>query len=157
MNKREDIYKITSVVLMLDQFIKIIIMKNMELNTKITLIPNFFSLFYVKNTGAAFSIFKNNTLFLIILSVIIVVILDRYIKKEKEFTKLSTFSLGIIMGGIFGNLLDRIIHHSVIDYLSFNIINYSFPIFNLADIGITVGVVLLLIESIRKDKKIKKK
>ena len=61
------------------------------------------------------------------------------------------------MGGIFGNLLDRIIHHSVIDYLSFNIINYSFPIFNLADIGITVGVVLLLIESIRKDKKIKKK
>lgn len=157
MNKKEDIYKITSVVLMLDQFIKIIIMKNMELNTKITLIPNFFSLFYVKNTGAAFSIFKNNTLFLIILSVIIVVILDRYIKKEKEFTKLSIFSLGIIMGGIFGNLLDRIIHHSVIDYLSFNIINYSFPIFNLADIGITVGVVLLLIESIRKDKKIKKK
>ena len=57
------------------------------------------------------------------------------------------------MGGIFGNLMDRIIYHSVIDYLSFNIFNHNFPIFNLADICITVGVVLLIINELIKIKK----
>ena len=152
MNKKEDIYKITIIVLLLDQFIKYMINKFMEINTSINVIPNFFSIFYVRNKGAAFSILEDSTILIIIISVIFIVILDRYIKKEKEFTKLSIISLGMIMGGIFGNLMDRIIHHSVIDYLSFG----KFPIFNLADIGITVGVTLLIINEvlkIRKDKK----
>ena len=59
------------------------------------------------------------------------------------------------MGGMFGNLLDRIIHHGVIDFIYIKIIN--FPVFNIADIGITLGVVLLLISSIiDKKKQIKK-
>ena len=145
MNKREDIYKITSIILMLDQFIKILINKSMNLYDQIKIIPNFFSLFYVKNTGAAFSILEDNTILLTVISVIFIVIIDRLIKKEKKFSKLQTISLGMIMGGIFGNLIDRIIHHAVIDYLSFKIINYEFPVFNLADIGITVGVMLLII------------
>lgn len=148
MNKREDIYKITSIVLMLDQFIKIIINKKMELYNQIKIIPNFFSLFYVRNTGAAFSILEDNTILLTIISVIFIVILDRLIKKEKTFTKLQTISLGMIMGGIFGNLIDRIIHHAVIDYLSFKIFSYEFPVFNLADIGITVGVAILILSMI---------
>lgn len=156
MNKKEDIYKITSIVLMLDQFIKIIISHNMKLNTSITIIPNFFSIFYVKNTGAAFSILEDNTIILILISAIFIVLLHRYIKQEKNFTKLSVISLGMIMGGIFGNLIDRIIHHSVIDYLSFNVLEYNFPVFNLADIGITVGVGLYILSMILERKKHKK-
>ena len=151
MNKKEDIYKITIIVLLLDQFIKYMINKFMEINTSIKVIPNFFSIFYVRNKGAAFSILEDSTILIIIISVIFIVILDQYIKKEKEFTKLSIISLGMIMGGIFGNLMDRIIYHSVIDYLSFG----NFPVFNLADIGITIGVGLLIISeilNIRKDK-----
>ena len=156
MNKKEDIYKITSIVLMLDQFIKIIISHNMKLNTSITIIPDFFSIFYVKNTGAAFSILEDNTIILVLISAVFIVLLHRYIKQEKNFTKLSVISLGMIMGGIFGNLIDRIIHHSVIDYLSFNVLEYNFPVFNLADIGITVGVGLYILSMILERKKHKK-
>lgn len=151
MKSKEDIYKITCIVLVLDQFIKFIVNKFMELNKSIEIIPNFFRLYYVKNKGAAFSILENNTILIIVVSVIFIVILDYYIRHEKDFTKLSILSLGIIMGGIFGNLIDRIIYHSVIDYLSF----LDFPIFNLADICICVGVGLLIInEIIKKGKKV---
>lgn len=156
MNKKEDIYKVTIGVFVLDQLIKYYINRFMEINTYVKVIPNFFNILYVRNKGAAFSILENSTVLLVIISVVFLVILDLYIKKEKKFNKLSIISLGMIMGGIFGNLLDRIIYHSVIDYLSFTIFNYSFPIFNLADICITVGVVLLIINElikIRKDNK----
>lgn len=153
MNKKQDIYKITAIVLMLDQFIKIIINHNMKLNTHIDIIPNFFSIFYVRNTGAAFSILEDSTILLVIISVVFVVILDRFIKKEEHFTKLGIISLGMIMGGIFGNLIDRIIYHSVIDYLSFTVLKYNFPIFNLADIGITVGVAIYILSMILERKK----
>ena len=124
----------------------------MEINTYVKVIPNFFNILYVRNKGAAFSILENSTVLLVIISVVFLVILDLYIKKEKKFNKLSIISLGMIMGGIFGNLLDRIIYHSVIDYLSFG----KFPIFNLADTCICVGVGLLIINElikIRKDNK----
>ena len=155
MKNKQDIYKITCIILIIDQFIKYMINKYIELNTEIKIIPNFFSLYYVRNKGAAFSILENNTILIVTISVLFIVIIDYYIRKEKNFNKLEIISLGMILGGIFGNLLDRIIHHSVIDYLSFTIFKYNFPIFNLADIGITVGVALLVISEvlkIRKDK-----
>jgi len=153
MNKKEDIYKITIGVFVFDQLIKYYINRFLKINTGIDIIPNFFRILHIRNNGAAFSILENNTILLVIISVLFLVILDRYIKKEKSFTKLSIISLGMIMGGIFGNLMDRIIYHSVIDYLSFNIFNHNFPIFNLADICITVGVVLLIINELIKIKK----
>lgn len=153
MKNREKIFQITAILLMIDQVLKIMVNHYLPLNKEITLIPNFFSLLYVRNTGAAFSILKNNTLLLIIISVIFILVLDKYIKKEeKNLTKLGIVSLGILMGGIFGNLIDRIIHHAVIDYLSFTIFKYDFPIFNFADICITMGVLILIFDMF-KDKK----
>lgn len=152
MKNRENIYKITAIILMLDQFIKILINKYLTLGSGVKVIPNFFSIIYLKNTGAAFSILKDSTILLVIISAIVVVLLDRYIKYEKEFTKLEEISLGLIMGGIFGNLIDRIIHHGVIDYLAFKIFTYDFPVFNLADMAITIGVGLLIVSSFIKKK-----
>lgn len=148
MKNRQYIYQITSIVLIIDQIVKLLINNKMALYQQIKIIPKFFTIYYVKNTGAAFSILEDSTILLTIISVIFIVILDRMIKKEKTFTKLSAISLGMIMGGIFGNLIDRIIHHAVIDYLSFQIFKYEFPVFNIADIGITVGVGLLIISMI---------
>ncbi len=153
MKNRENIYQVTSVVLMLDQFIKLLISSFLKINQEITLIPHFFSLYFVKNTGAAFSILENNSTFLIIITVIFIIVIDNLIKKEKEFNQLSVIALGLVLGGMFGNLIDRIIHHGVIDYLSFTIFSYSFPIFNLADIGITIGGFLLFISLFKKEKK----
>ena len=159
MKNREYIYKITSIVLIIDQIVKLIINNNMKLYQQIKIIPKFFTIYYVKNTGAAFSILEDSTILLTIISVIFIVLLDRMIKKEKHFSNFSAISLGMIMGGIFGNLIDRIIHHAVIDYLSFQIFKYEFPIFNLADIGITVGVAMLIISMFleKRDNKRSKK
>lgn len=152
MKNRENIYKITSILLMLDQVIKLLVRQNINLNQRITVIPKFFYLHYVENTGAAFSILENNTTFIIIISVIFILLLDRYIKKETNFTKLSILSFGLILGGIFGNLIDRLLFHAVIDYLSFTFMDYSFPIFNVADMGISIGTFLLVIATILERK-----
>ena len=157
MNSRENIYKITSIILMLDQFIKIIINRYISLGSSVPVIPNFFSIMNLKNTGAAFSILEDSTVLLVIISVIVIVLLDRSIKKISKFEVLEEISLGLIMGGIFGNLIDRIIHHGVIDYLSFKIFGYSFPVFNLADMAIVIGVGLYLIEIIKDKERIRSK
>ena len=153
MDKKKFIYSISFVVLLLDQLIKIIIMNNMSLHQEIAIIPNFFSLYYITNTGAAFSILGNQTLLLIIISAFILILIKEYIKREKDFTNISILSLGMIIGGTLGNLFDRILHKSVIDYLAFDIFTYSFPVFNLADIAITVGAGLLLLSYILENYK----
>lgn len=156
MKDKENIYITAGIVLIIDQIIKLIITHSLKLYQVIKVIPHFFSICYVKNTGAAFSIFENNTLFLTIISIIVIIILDIMIRKEKNLTKGNCIALGLIMGGIFGNLVDRILRHYVIDFLSFRIIRYDFPIFNIADIGITVGVGLLIISLFfeKEDKKL---
>ena len=147
MKNRKSVYNWVIMVFIIDQLSKILVQRTMYLYQNIKIIPNFFSLYYVKNTGAAFSILENATLLLIVISVLFIIFIDNTIKKEEQnLTKLSILSLGMIIGGIFGNLIDRILYRSVIDFLSFSFGNYHFPVFNIADIGITVGVALLLFE-----------
>ena len=154
MKKTQKIFNITAIILIIDQIIKIIIRSNLNEYQEIKIIKNFFSITLLKNTGAAFSILKNSTLLLIIISVLFILLISKYIKKEeKNLTKLDVYSYGIILGGIFGNLLDRIIHKGVIDYLSFRFLSYYFPVFNFADISITVGIALLIISTIINEKK----
>ena len=78
MNNRERIFRIIAISLMIDQFIKILINHYMNLYQEIVLIPHFFSLLYVKNTGAAFSIFENNTILLSIISAVFIILLIYY-------------------------------------------------------------------------------
>lgn len=150
MKSKQKIYSIASIVIMVDLILKFIVSSKLVENDIIKVIPNFFSIYYLKNTGAAFSILQDSTAFLVILSALILLVLNNYIDKEKDLNKISEISLGMVIGGIFGNMIDRIINHSVTDFISFRIFNYNFPVFNIADIGITVGVFLLLI-SILKD------
>ena len=156
MKNKKYIYTVALFYLLLDQVIKFIVTKNLVLMEEIPVINNFFSIYYLKNTGAAFSIFGNKTLFLIIISIICLLFLKYYIKKLKRVTPLTIISLGIMIGGIVGNLFDRLLYKAVIDYLSFTFFNYSFPVFNVADIGITVGAVLLLIDLVKEEIDLKK-
>ena len=158
MKNKNYIYTLASAFMLLDQIIKLIVINNMEISQEIKIIPKFFSLFYLRNTGAAFSIFGNKTLFLIIISIVCLIVLKNYIKKLQRVTNLTIISLGILIGGIIGNLFDRVLRQVVIDYLSFNFFGYSFPVFNLADIGITIGALLLIIDLLieEKEKKISK-
>lgn len=123
--------------------------------TNVNLIPGFLSLIYAKNEGVAFSMFWGNRWFIIITSILLVSFLlwtlnKEYLKNKKE-NALKNFTFGILIGGIFGNLFDRILRGYVIDYISLNLFGYSFPIFNLADVFITIGVILMLIFFIKED------
>lgn len=156
MKSKQKIYSIASIVIMVDLILKFIVSSKLVENDIIKVIPNFFSIYYLKNTGAAFSILQDSTAFLVILSALILLVLNNYIDKEKDLNKISEISLGMVIGGIFGNMIDRIINHSVTDFISFRIFNYNFPVFNIADIGITVGVFLLLISVLKDCRKEKK-
>lgn len=148
---KEKIYSIACIFLIIDQLIKILIKTKMNLLQEITIIPNFFSIYYVENEGAAFSILQNKTIFLIVISIICIMLIDRYLSKAKDLTKLTRISFGILLGGMIGNLIDRLLYGTVTDYLAFNFFSYSFPVFNFADIGITIGVLLIIVMTILEE------
>lgn len=150
--KKEKIYSICGTLLLIDQLLKIIIDMKLKLNQRISIIPNFFSIYYVRNTGAAFSILKDQRYLFIGIAFITFFLLQRYISKTKITKKLEIISLGLLMGGLVGNLIDRLLYGYVIDYLSFNFFGYSFPIFNIADIGIVIGIILFSIHIMKTPK-----
>lgn len=148
---KERIYSIACIFLIIDQLIKILIKTKMNLLQEITIIPNFFSIYYIENEGAAFSILQNKTIFLIVISIICIMLIDRYLSKAKDLTKLTRISFGMLLGGMIGNLIDRLLYGTVTDYLAFNFFSHSFPVFNFADIGITIGVLLIIVMTILEE------
>lgn len=140
---------LTILVILVDFFSKYMVSKLMTVNETINLIDNFFRITYVKNTGAAFSIFSNNTILVIIISIVVIGFLLFYIYKNKGNNKLENVSYAFILGGAIGNLIDRLVYGYVIDFLDFEILSYNAPIFNLADTFIVIGVILFLINTLR--------
>lgn len=139
------------IIFFIDRISKILIVNHFNYLSEFVIIKNFFSIIYAKNTGAAWSLFEGKQILLIIISVIFLAFLICFILKEK-LNKVETTSYYLIIGGILGNLYDRIIFNYVIDFLSFNIFSYDFPIFNLADTFIVIGVITLIISLLRSDK-----
>ena len=150
-NNLKSVYFFGIIFFVVDQAIKIFLSNNVELNQSIPIIKNFFSITLVHNTGAAFSIFTGNTIFLILIGVICVIAISLYIKKMENLSDLDMYIYSLLIGGVLGNLIDRIVHGYVIDYLSFNFCGYYFPIFNFADICIVVSIGLIIINTIRED------
>ncbi len=141
--KKEKLYKISVITIIIDQLIKLFIKTNIIKD--IVIIPKIFKITNVINTGAAFSILKNNNTLLILITIIILVLLNYYIKKNN--IENDYFELGIILGGIVGNLFDRLLYNGVIDYIEIS----NFPVFNLADSLIVLGIILLIIKEFKKD------
>ena len=141
--KKENLYKISVIAIIIDQLIKLFIKTN--ITKDIIIIPKIFKITNVINTGAAFSILKNNNTLLILITIIILVLLNYYIKKNN--IENDYFELGIILGGIVGNLFDRLLYNGVIDYIEIS----NFPVFNLADSLIVLGIILLIIKEFKKD------
>lgn len=137
------IFLISTIVIIIDQIIKLLVESN--LIEDIIIIKNFFNITYIRNYGAAFSILNGNTLFLIIVSIISLFLIYFFLIKNKKLKIIEKVIYGFLIGGLLGNLFDRIIRGYVIDYLAVKIVNYNFPIFNFADICIVLSTILLLI------------
>ena len=145
MNKK--VFIIAIIVLVIDQLSKMI--ANMYLvDNIVTIIPNFFKLEYALNTGAAWSILNSHQVIIIVISIILMIILFMINKNFKNNIR-NNIAFGLVFGGIWGNLVDRIFHGYVIDFLSFKIFNYNYPIFNEADIAVVLGILLLIFAVIK--------
>lgn len=140
------------ILVLIDQITKFLVKTKIVLESSITLIPNFFELTYVRNDGAAFSILEGKTWFLILITLVILAFIIIYSLKNK-IKRTEKIILSILTAGIIGNLIDRILYGYVIDFLSFKIINYDFPVFNIADILVCVGCFIYIIYLIKEDKK----
>lgn len=127
------------IITIIDQFIKNIITSQMIVGESIPVIPSTFYITYVENTGAAWSILEGNRYFLVCISFLAIFAIYYFCIKGKHLTTLKIYSFGVLFGGIIGNLIDRIIHGYVIDFISVYIGSYAFPIFNIADMAIVIG------------------
>lgn len=120
------------------------------LDSEFVIIKNFFSLYYTKNTGAAFSMFSGNAIFLALIGIVVIFLLHKYVFKDVTRCY-EVLAYGMLVGGILGNLVERIIYMGVTDFFKFNIFGYNFPIFNVADIFICVGGFLLILDVVRSE------
>ena len=142
---------ISLICLILDFVSKQIVVNNMVIHQSITVIDSFFSITYAKNTGIAFSFLEGRVSFVVVMTIIFLIFIFKYISRS-DLTKIESIFYGMVIGGAIGNLIDRIIYGYVIDFFDFNIFGYNYPIFNIADIMIVLGILGILVFDLRKGK-----
>ncbi len=150
MNKKT--YIIAVLVLIIDQVSKSLIEIFFKLNESVVVIKDFFYITVAHNTGGAWSIFSDHSYFFIVASVIAIVLLIKFMFGFKNNLR-NNIAFACLFGGIFSNLADRIFLGYVRDFLDFKIFGYDYPIFNIADVTIVIGVILLIVAVIKGEDK----
>ncbi len=146
---KNKIYAITLAGIIIDQFAKFIVKSNMAVLERITVIPKFFSIYFVENSGAAFSMMENFGYIFVFIGIGVILYLVNYINKNyKSFSLYTAVSLGLIIAGVMGNLIDRLLYGVVVDFLSFNLFGWNAPVFNIADIFIVCGVFVFILDNV---------
>ena len=140
----------TFIFLIIDIISKLIIDNNFILNKSLSIIPNFFYITKVYNEGASWSIMWGMQIVLIIISIIVLICLIYY-QRKFILNNRNIIAFSLVYSGIIGNLLNRIVYGYVIDFLDFKILNYDYPVFNIADTCIVLGIILLIIAIIKKE------
>ena len=135
--------------LLSDQFSKLFIVKNLYVGERINILP-FFNLVHVRNKGITFGLLSGSLqpIVLVILSLVIVAFLINYAHKNKNYRPF----LSLIIGGAIGNIIDRIVYGSVVDFLDFYLGRHHWPAFNIADSAIVIGVFILFFISYSEEK-----
>jgi signal peptidase II len=139
----------------LDQVTKQWILRSISLYDARSVVPDFFNLVNVPNTGAAFGSFKGNNTFFVVISLIALVVVTILLVRHRRSDPWRDVSLALLLAGILGNLTDRLLYGHVIDFLLFNLhIRFAdpWPAFNVADSCISIAVVLFIIHSFRTQK-----
>lgn len=146
---KKKVYILSIIFLLIDIFTKQLVKNTLNLYDSIPIIPNFFSITYVINDGAAFSILKGELWLFIILGFVLLFFIFYYLQKEK-LNIYKTIYYSFLIAGVLGNLLDRMLYKGVVDFLDFTIFSYNAPIFNLADTFIVIRVILIVFESLKE-------
>ncbi len=140
---------IISLIVILDQATKhlIVTSENLTYGGRIEIIPNFFYIVHVRNTGAAWGILSEHTTLLAIISAVVFAFMIKYYESLTSGFLERCYAITLMMGGIGGNLIDRVVHKSVVDFLSFSYKSLEWPSFNVADTTICIGVGIYSISS----------
>lgn len=149
-------YLIVIAILLLDQWTKWLVVKKMQLHESITLIDSFLYITSHRNKGAAWGILQNQMLFFYIITVIVVIIIIYYLHKHAKNHRLLGVALSFILGGALGNFIDRLFRKEVVDFIDVMIFNYDYPIFNVADSFLVIGVILVIISTFMEERQNKK-
>ena len=144
-------------VVAVDQWSKWLIEERFALHEGVTVIPGFFNLVHVLNTGIAFGLFPSRgetfgTVLLAVLGLAALSIVGVYFSRAESHQRLLLFALALIMGGAVGNLIDRLLLGAVTDFLDVYVSDWHWPTFNVADSAISVGIGLLALETLRSPK-----
>jgi len=152
-------YGLAILVIFLDQLTKWLVVNNMKLGERISISENYFGLLSHRNKGAAWGMLEGQMWLFYIVTVIVVAGIVYYFHKEAKGEPLFAISLMMLLGGAIGNFIDRVFRKEVVDFIDvlIPIVNYDFPIFNIADAALTVGVVLVIIHILLDEKKNKQK
>ncbi|MFD3448065.1 signal peptidase II [Microbacteriaceae bacterium 4G12] len=148
-------YLIALIIIAIDQVTKWLIVQNMEVGQSIPIINDVLYITSHRNTGAAWGILEGKMWFFYMITVIFVMAVVFYIQKYSKQDKLLGISLGLILGGAIGNFIDRVFRKEVVDFIHTYIFSYNFPVFNVADSALCVGVALILIQTLFEGKKVK--
>jgi signal peptidase II len=146
-------------VVILDQVTKVYIDTAFQLHESLPIIPDLFSITYVRNPGAAFGLFAQRgeqfrSILFSGIAVVALLLLGTMIYQTPKEERGHLLSLSLLLGGAMGNIIDRIRLGEVIDFLDFYIGSYHWPAFNVADSAITVGVTLLMLQMVMEKKKV---
>ncbi|GAA3350467.1 MULTISPECIES: signal peptidase II [Bacteria] len=151
-------YGLAAFVVLLDQWTKWLIVKNMEYGERIAVLDPWFGILSHRNRGAAWGMLEGQMWLFSIVTVAVICAIVYFYHREAKGKPIFQVGLMLLLGGAIGNFIDRIFRGEVVDFVDvlIPIIKYDFPIFNVADAALTIAVVILMIGLIMEDKKEKK-
>lgn len=150
-------YLIAIFVILLDQFTKWLIVNNMFLGESITIINNVLYITSHRNRGAAWGILQGQMWLFYVITIVVIVAIMFYLHKAARGKMLLGVSLALMLGGAIGNFIDRVLRKEVVDFIHTYIFNYNFPVFNIADSSLVIGVILLMIQMLLDERGSKEK
>ena len=137
------------VILIIDQLTKKIITATMNIGDSYEVIPHFLNITSHRNNGAAWAILSGKMGFFYIITLIILAVLIIFYIKETKYNAFMQVAISLLFAGALGNFIDRLFNGEVVDFIDTNIFGYDFPIFNIADSSLTIGVIFVIIALVK--------
>lgn len=129
-----------------DQLTKYLVVRFMDLGESIPILGEFLQITSHRNSGAAWGMFEGQMIFFYLITIVVLALLVYIFIKEAKDNLMMQLAITFLIAGALGNFIDRLLFQEVVDFVDVLIINYNFPIFNVADSALTIGVALMLIE-----------
>lgn len=145
-------YGLAFILILVDQLTKWVVVQTMTLGQSIEVIPNMLYWTSYRNRGAAWGMLEGQMFFFFVVTAIVVVGLIYFLHKEVNGYRLLGYSVGLLLAGAIGNFIDRLFRGEVVDFIDTYPFGYNFPIFNVADMALTFGVIIMVIAVLFEEK-----